>query len=66
MNYLAVSVLCVSASKANHAETRFSIEEHYTNASLVKASPVTGLTHQIRVHTQYAEYPIALDDKYGG
>ena len=47
------------------SETRFSIEERYTNATLIKASPVTGRTHQIRVHTQYAGHPIALDDKYG-
>ncbi|HDL4295443.1 TPA: 23S rRNA pseudouridine(955/2504/2580) synthase RluC [Mannheimia haemolytica] len=47
------------------SETRFSIEERYANATLVKASPITGRTHQIRVHTQYAGYPIALDDKYG-
>lgn len=47
------------------SETHFSIEERYPNATLVKASPVTGRTHQIRVHTQYAGHPIALDDKYG-
>ncbi|WP_424405256.1 23S rRNA pseudouridine(955/2504/2580) synthase RluC [Pasteurella sp. PK-2025] len=47
------------------SETRFSIEERYTYATLIKASPVTGRTHQIRVHTQYAGHPIALDDKYG-
>lgn len=47
------------------SETRFSIEERYQNATLVKASPVTGRTHQIRVHTQYAGHPIALDSKYG-
>ena len=47
------------------SETRFRVEERYQNATLVKASPVTGRTHQIRVHTQYAGHPIALDDKYG-
>ncbi|OOF38289.1 23S rRNA pseudouridine(955/2504/2580) synthase [Rodentibacter rarus] len=47
------------------SETRFTIEERYPNATLVKASPVTGRTHQIRVHTQYVGHPIALDDKYG-
>ncbi|MFC0982456.1 23S rRNA pseudouridine(955/2504/2580) synthase RluC [Pasteurella multocida] len=47
------------------SETRFSIEERYEYATLVKASPITGRTHQIRVHTQYAGHPIALDDKYG-
>lgn len=32
---------------------------------LVRCSPVTGRTHQIRVHTQYAGHPIAFDDRYG-
>ena len=31
----------------------------------VQASPVTGRTHQIRVHTQCKGHPIACDDKYG-
>ncbi|MDG6895499.1 23S rRNA pseudouridine(955/2504/2580) synthase RluC [Volucribacter amazonae] len=48
------------------SETRFRIEERYGEfATLVKALPITGRTHQIRVHTQYAGHPIALDDKYG-
>lgn len=47
------------------SETRFSIEERYAGATLVKASPITGRTHQIRVHTQYVGHSIALDDKYG-
>lgn len=47
------------------SETHFSIEERYPLATLIKASPITGRTHQIRVHTQYAGHPIALDDKYG-
>lgn len=47
------------------SETRFSIEERYPTATLVKASPVTGRTHQIRVHTLHAGHPIAMDDKYG-
>lgn len=47
------------------SETLFSIEERYHNVTLVKASPITGRTHQIRVHSQYAGHPIALDDKYG-
>lgn len=34
-------------------------------ATLVQASPVTGRTHQIRVHAQYAGHPIAGDTKYG-
>ncbi|WP_445375008.1 23S rRNA pseudouridine(955/2504/2580) synthase RluC [Photorhabdus tasmaniensis] len=47
------------------SETRFKVEERFANATLVKASPVTGRTHQIRVHAQYAGHPIAFDDRYG-
>ncbi len=47
------------------SETRFKIEERYAFATLVKASPVTGRTHQIRVHAQHAGHPIAFDDRYG-
>jgi len=32
--------------------------------SLVKATPVTGRTHQIRVHCQFAGHPILGDTKY--
>jgi 23S rRNA pseudouridine955/2504/2580 synthase len=34
-------------------------------ATLVEAQPVTGRTHQIRVHAQFAGHPIIGDDKYG-
>ncbi|WP_105215448.1 23S rRNA pseudouridine(955/2504/2580) synthase RluC [Pseudoalteromonas sp. T1lg22] len=49
--------------KASH--TRFRVLERFENCSLVQASPVTGRTHQIRVHTQCKGHPIACDDKYG-
>ncbi|WP_370548464.1 23S rRNA pseudouridine(955/2504/2580) synthase RluC [Edwardsiella tarda] len=47
------------------SETRFKVEERFANATMVKASPVTGRTHQIRVHTLHAGHPIAFDDRYG-
>lgn len=34
-------------------------------ATLVEAKPVTGRTHQIRVHAKYAGHSIAGDSKYG-
>jgi 23S rRNA pseudouridine955/2504/2580 synthase len=34
-------------------------------ATLVEARPITGRTHQIRVHAQYAGHGIAGDSKYG-
>ena len=47
------------------SDTRFKILEKFEHATLVQASPVTGRTHQIRVHCQYAGHPIAWDDRYG-
>jgi len=53
------------SAEGKPSETRFKIEERYEFATLIKASPVTGRTHQIRVHAQYAGHPIAFDDRYG-
>lgn len=47
------------------SETRYKILEKFSQATLVQASPITGRTHQIRVHCQYTEHPIAWDDRYG-
>lgn len=52
-------------SEGKPSETRFKVEERYQHATLVRASPVTGRTHQIRVHTLHAGHPIAFDDRYG-
>lgn len=46
------------------ALTRFRLLQAFANASLVEAMPVTGRTHQIRVHCQYAGHPIIGDSKY--
>ncbi|MDN2480686.1 23S rRNA pseudouridine(955/2504/2580) synthase RluC [Vibrio agarivorans] len=51
--------------KGKPSETRFKIIEQFEQATLVQASPITGRTHQIRVHTQYTGHPIAWDDRYG-
>ncbi|MFL1466262.1 23S rRNA pseudouridine(955/2504/2580) synthase RluC [Marinobacter sp. HN1S83] len=44
--------------------TTFRCLSAFTGYSLVEASPVTGRTHQIRVHALWAGHPIAGDDKY--
>lgn len=47
------------------AQTHFELLQEFGNFSLVSASPITGRTHQIRVHCQSAGFPILGDDKYG-
>ncbi|MDF2867259.1 MAG: pseudouridine synthase, RluA family [Gammaproteobacteria bacterium] len=55
----------VNPEQGKAAKTLFKPVEYYSNASLVEASPITGRTHQIRVHALHAGYPLAGDNKYG-
>ena len=52
------------AKEGKAAVTRFSIVERFANATLIEAKPITGRTHQIRVHAQHAGFPLLGDDKY--
>jgi len=44
--------------------THFAVLQRFWGATLVQAMPITGRTHQIRVHCQYAGHPIVGDNKY--
>lgn len=47
------------------AETHFTVIERFPQATLLQVKPITGRTHQIRVHTQSVGHPIAFDVRYG-
>ena len=48
------------------AITFYEVLESFRGFALLKMSPKTGRTHQIRVHLSYIKHPIVADDMYGG
>jgi len=52
--------------EGKEALTEFSVIKRFADfATLIEARPITGRTHQIRVHAKYAGHAIAGDPKYG-
>ena len=52
------------AKEGKRSITEFSVVERFERATLVEAKPVTGRTHQIRVHAQHVGFPLLGDSKY--
>jgi 23S rRNA pseudouridine1911/1915/1917 synthase len=48
------------------AITEYHTVEHTNKQSIVRLHPLTGRTHQLRVHLQYMKHPIIGDELYGG
>lgn len=47
------------------SKTQWNVQERFMHASLVYAAPLSGRTHQIRVHGLSIGHPLLGDDKYG-
>ena len=46
--------------------TQFEMKEKFANAFLMRAFPMTGRRHQIRIHAAHLGFPILGDIEYGG
>ena len=53
------------AEDGKPSQTLFRPLRRWKSTSLMEVMPLTGRTHQIRVHAAYLKQPIAGDDKYG-
>jgi 23S rRNA pseudouridine1911/1915/1917 synthase len=53
-------------STSREAVTRYEVLERFRGAALVKVSPKTGRTHQIRVHLAAIGCPVLCDGLYSG
>jgi len=59
--------VCVDFKNGKNAITEFRVIKNLNkNRTLIEAIPLTGRTHQIRVHFASIGYPIIGDKKYGG
>ncbi|MBP6470970.1 MAG: RluA family pseudouridine synthase [Chloroflexi bacterium] len=54
-----------TSAMARSARTRYETVTRFDNFSLVACAPLTGRTHQIRVHLAYIGFPIVCDHIYG-
>lgn len=53
------------AKEGKPSQTVWKVVERFKHATLVHASPLSGRTHQIRVHGLSIGHPLLGDDKYG-
>ncbi len=52
--------------EGKEAITKFRLLKTFTDYALLELKPLTGRTHQLRVHCKEIGHPIVNDVKYGG
>jgi RluA family pseudouridine synthase len=61
-----VGFMRVDPKNGKKSKTKFSVLEKFSNHTLMRCEPLTGRTHQIRIHLRHAGIPIVGDQLYGG
>jgi 23S rRNA pseudouridine1911/1915/1917 synthase len=57
--------MMVRGVEGREAQTHYKVRDEFTGYSLLEASPLTGRTHQIRVHLASIGHPVVGDALYG-
>jgi 23S rRNA pseudouridine1911/1915/1917 synthase len=60
-----IGIIRVDPKGGKKARTEFTIRERFSGFTLLECRPITGRTHQIRVHLKHLHLPIVGDSVYG-
>jgi 23S rRNA pseudouridine955/2504/2580 synthase len=55
----------IVSREGKSAQTRVQLSRKHGKYSLLQCSPLTGRTHQIRVHLEHYDHPLLGDERYG-
>ena len=61
-----LGMMRVDPKNGKKSLTKFKVLEKYSRWTLMRCEPLTGRTHQIRIHLRHAGVPIVGDQLYGG